>query len=274
MLKLGAMNVSDDGAADGSLSGEVETDMVVDCEDGELSVLSYILSATSPVAERMLRSNMTEKQTKRVKSVFTCGDFNSFYRFIHPATARWEEFSPMNVGPVFRLSDFWQVDRLHSDCKKYLLGFEIEDHVTQRDCSQAAHRRSTMMSYVKTALDIADEYKETTISAFCKDLRKKATEVLCMLDVTLETCKLIKRYALEDPTRPASGNALYQDTMQKLSRKVVEIDADALYKEDPAMFVDLFKAVQRRQEEERKRELMSDEFESEQITNFLRYQFP
>ena len=100
------MNVSDDGAADGSLSGEVETDMVVDCEDGELSVLSYILSATSPVAERMLRSNMTEKQTKRVKSVFTCGDFNSFYRFIHPATARWEEFSPMNVGPVFRLSDF------------------------------------------------------------------------------------------------------------------------------------------------------------------------
>ena len=62
--------------------------------------------------------------------------------------------------------------------------------------------------------------------------------------------------------------------MHKLSRKVVEIDADALYKEDPAMFVDLFKAVQRRQEEERKRELMSDEFESEQITNFLRYQFP
>jgi len=62
--------------------------------------------------------------------------------------------------------------------------------------------------------------------------------------------------------------------MHKLSRKVTEIDADALYQEDPDMFVDLFKAVQRRQEEEKARELICDEFASEQLANFMRYQFP
>jgi hypothetical protein len=273
------MTVADAGDSDGSLFGDVETDMIVECEDGELAVNSYIFCAASPVARRMLKTNMMERQTMRVKSAFTCSDFNSFYRFVHPATARWEELTPMNVGPVFRLSDFWQVDRLYSDCKQYLLGVQFEDQVTCRSSSQASHQRFTVITYVKAALDIADEYQSET-DMFRTDLRNKATVVLHMFDVTLETVMLIRRYALEYSTHPSGCNALYKDALHKLARNVValrEIDADALIKEDSDTFVDLFKAVQRRQELERTAELGLDdnsEFESEQIANFMHYQFP
>jgi hypothetical protein len=219
-----------------------------------------------------------EKQTMRVKSVFTCNEFNSFYRFLHPATARWEELTPMNVGPVFRLSDFWQVNRLHSDCKTYLLGFQLEHHVSCLARSEVAHRQSTTMTYVKVALDIADEYGETDADTFHKDLRNKATEVLNMLDATLEALILIQRYTLDYPTPPGAGATLYQDAVEKLSRNVTalrEIDADALHKTDSLLLLDLFKAVRRRQEEERRMELDDNsEFESETVANFMHYQFP
>merc|ERR1712224_707977 len=79
-------------------------------------------------------------------------------------------------------------------------GFQLDDHVTNRDTSGVAHRRSTIISYVKTALDIVDEHGQmTNADTFSRDLRNKATEVLCMLDVTLETVMLIKRYGLNTP---------------------------------------------------------------------------
>jgi hypothetical protein len=214
----------------------------------------------------------------RVKSEFTRNDFDSFYRFIHPATARWEEFTPMNVGPVFRLSDFWQINMLHSDCKKYLFEFQPEHNAVCCDSSKVALRRSAMITFVKTALDIADEYGETDTDTFHKDLRNKATEVLTMIDATLETLTLIQRYALEYPAPHVPGKSLYRDALEKLSRNrsaLREIDADALFQEDALLLLDLFKAVKRRQEEERTKEVDDNsEFESEQIANFMLYQFP
>ena len=88
-------------------------DVTIEFTDEEpLSVLSLVLSLSSPVFRAMLEGEMQESKTKCIKVDFKRADFEKFYNMLNPATAWNEAHTDESAETVLPLADYYHVTGL------------------------------------------------------------------------------------------------------------------------------------------------------------------
>ena len=117
---------------------EVPSDLTLCFSDGELGVHSQILSLASPVFAAMLRSEMIEGKSKRIRiQERKRKDFLlHFYEFLHPLQCRMKEISDANVEEVLEISHYYEVRWLVDECIAAFvaLPYNKEVHTVARAC--------------------------------------------------------------------------------------------------------------------------------------------
>eukprot|EP00434_Breviolum_minutum_P004759 symbB.v1.2.004192.t1/scaffold236.1/size256932/2 len=90
-------------------------------ESREIQAYSLLLMLASPVFQRMLTQDMSEKSTKQIKLPGKDPDeFQALMAFFHPVTGRQEAISVENVDFLIRWCDEYCIDSLKIECYEFI----------------------------------------------------------------------------------------------------------------------------------------------------------
>jgi hypothetical protein len=150
-------------------------DWVVHCADGEVCVYERVLALASPVFNDMVAT--ADAGTRRTVCPFPVADFEEFYKFIHPATARTSLLDPENVATIATIADFYKVTSLLTECIREAVRHEARAHLlplVKKHCTEETYWRkigccasglgphddTTLMAHPDILLDLLTRTRE------------------------------------------------------------------------------------------------------------------
>uniref|UniRef100_A0A7S2L2S8 BTB domain-containing protein n=1 Tax=Zooxanthella nutricula TaxID=1333877 RepID=A0A7S2L2S8_9DINO len=109
------------------MNRDTATDAVLEfgAEGGDetLNVHSAILRVASPVIDAMFEAGMKESRCKTIKvsaDLASRAQFEEFYAILLPLGSKGLRITKDNVAHLFRISDFYQIEGVRSECVAFL----------------------------------------------------------------------------------------------------------------------------------------------------------